>query len=72
LSVSRIAKKKAFHRLAKNPERTLPEISDVFLLDGLYPDQYILRVCEKNQWGYFITLKDKCLPTIHEAAKLAA
>ncbi len=34
----------------------------------LYADQNILRVCEKNQWGYFITLKDKCLPTVHEAA----
>jgi len=60
--------KKAFHRLAKILKERYPRLAMCFLLDGLYPDQYILRVCEKNQWGYFITLKDKCLPTIHEAA----
>ena len=59
--------KKAFHRLAKILKERYPRLAMCFLLDGLYPDQYILRVCEKNQWGYFITLKDKCLPAVHEA-----
>ena len=61
--------KKAFHRLAKILKERYPRLAMCFLLDGLYPDQNVLRVCEKNQWGYFITLKDKCLPDVHEAAR---
>ncbi|MFA6714503.1 MAG: hypothetical protein WCS27_03955, partial [Victivallaceae bacterium] len=59
---------KAFYRLAEILKKRFPRLRICFLLDGLYPNKHVLEICEKNQWGYFITLKDKCLPTVHEMA----
>ena len=59
---------KAFYRLAEVLKKRFPRLRICFLLDGLYPNKNVLRICEKNQWAYFITLKDKCLPDVHEMA----
>lgn len=59
---------KAFYRLAEVLKKRFPRLRICFLLDGLYPNKNVLRICEKNQWAYFVTLKDKCLPDVHEMA----
>jgi hypothetical protein len=59
---------KAFYRLAEVLKERFPRLRIRLLLDGLYPNKHVLKICEKNQWGYFITLKDKCLPSVHEMA----
>ena len=38
------------------------------MLDGLYSNKNVLDICEKNQWGYFITLENGCIPLLREAA----
>ena len=59
---------KAFYRLAEILKKRFPRLRICLLLDGLYPNKHVLKICEKNQWAYFITLKDKCLPDVHEMA----
>ena len=61
-------KLKAFYRLAEIFKKRFPRLRICLLLDGLYPNKHVLKICEKNQWAYFITLKDKCLPDVHEMA----
>lgn len=59
---------KAFYRLAEVLKKRFPRLSICLLLDGLYPNKCVLELCEKNQWGYFITLKDDSLPLLSREA----
>jgi len=52
---------KAFYRLAEILKKRFPRLRICLLLDGLYPNKNVLRICEKNQWAYFITLKIPCI-----------
>jgi len=59
---------KAFYRLEKVLRERFPRLRICFLLDGLYPNKNVLDICERNQWAYFITLKNGNLPLLREAA----
>jgi hypothetical protein len=59
---------KAFYRLAEVLKERFPRMRICLLLDGLYPNRKVLDICEKNQWGHSITLKDGCIPLLREAA----
>ena len=60
----------AFYRLAPLLKERFPKLRICLLLDGLYPNKYVLDICEKNKYGYYITLKDGCLPLLNEAARI--
>ena len=36
------------------------------LADGLYPNETVFGICEKNKWKFIISLQDKSLKTIQE------
>jgi hypothetical protein len=59
----------AFYRLAPLLKERFPKLRICLLLDGLYPNKKVLDICEKNNWGYFITLKDGRLPLLGKAAE---
>jgi hypothetical protein len=48
---------KVFYRLAKILKDLYPRLPIYLLFDGLYPNQNILNICQKNGWGYYIVLK---------------
>jgi hypothetical protein len=53
---------KAFYRLAEVLKERFSRLPIFLLPDGLYPNKNVLDICEKNRWGYFITLKNDSLP----------
>lgn len=55
---------KAFYRLTEILKERFPRLRICLLLDGLYPNKHVLDICEKNQWGHFITLKNDSLPLL--------
>jgi DDE_Tnp_1-associated/Transposase DDE domain len=59
---------KAFRRLANRLKKMFPRLSITLLLDGLYANGPIMKLCDKFRWGYMIVLQDKALPTIWEEA----
>ena len=58
----------AFYRLEKILKERFPRMQICVLLDGLYSNKNVLDICEKNQWGYYITLKEGALPKAHKSA----
>jgi hypothetical protein len=58
----------AFYRLEKILKKRFPRLMMCILLDSLYANQNVLRICERNSWGYFITLKDGSIPSLYQAA----
>ena len=59
---------KAFYRLEKVLKGRFPRLRMCILMDSLYSNQNVLRICERNGWGYFITLKDGSIPSLYEAS----
>ena len=59
---------KAFYRLEKILKKRFPKLPMCILLDSLYSNRNVLRICEKNNWGYFITLKEGSIPSVHREA----
>lgn len=59
---------KAFYRLAKILKERFPRLRICLLLDGLYPNENVLKICEENYWSYFISLQDGNLPLVHKEA----
>jgi len=53
---------KAFPRLASKIKEAFPRTPFVFLLDGLYASQNVIRLMKKNNWRYFITFKEGSMP----------
>ena len=60
----------AFYRLEKILKARFPRMQMCVLLDGLYSNKNVLDICEKNNWGYYITLKEGALPKAYNAAML--
>ena len=58
----------AFYRLAPILKSRFPRLLMCILLDSLYSNQNVLRICAENRWGYFITLKAGSIPSLYEAA----
>lgn len=60
---------KAFKRLADRLKKNFPGIRLVLVLDGLYPNGPIFRICRKYNWDFMITLKDGSLKDVWDDAK---
>ncbi len=61
---------KAFVRLAAKIKKYFPRLPICILGDGLYPNNTVFGICEKNNWKFIITLKDGCLKTFNKEAEL--
>ena len=53
---------KAFPRLASKIQAAFPRTPFVFLFDGLYASQNVIRLMKQNNWRYFITFKEGSMP----------
>ena len=61
---------KAFVRLATKIKKNFPRLPICILADGLYPNNTVFEVCNKNKWMFIITLKEGCLKTFNQEAEL--
>ena len=61
---------KAFVRLAAKIKKHFPRLPICILADGLYPNNTVFDICEKNNWQFIITLKDGSLKTFQTEANL--
>lgn len=52
---------KAFRRLAAKIKKLFPRLPICILADGLYPNNTVFDICDKNGWKFIITLKDGSL-----------
>jgi len=57
---------KGFYRLAKDLKRDFPMLDICLLLDGLFANRPVMRLCKRNRWSYFITFREGSLPAIWE------
>lgn len=55
---------KAFKRLVERLKTTFPRLRIMLLLDGLYPNGPIIKLCCQKSWDYMIVLQDKSLPSV--------
>ena len=60
---------KAFKRLADKLKKAFPRLPICLVMDGLYPNQTVFECCERNHWGYIITLKDGNLSNLQESIR---
>ena len=61
---------KAFVRLAAKIKKYFPRLPVCILGDGLYPNNTVFDICEKNSWQFIITLKDGNLKTFQQEVAL--
>jgi len=61
---------KAFVRLAAKIKKNFPRLPICILADGLYPNNTVFDICEKNNWLFIITLKEGCIKTFYQEAEL--
>ena len=61
---------KAFVRLAAKIKQYFPRLPVCLLGDGLYPNNTVFDICEKNHWQFIINLKDGNLKTFQEEVTL--
>ena len=61
---------KAFVRLAAKIKKHFPRLPVCILGDGLYPNNTVFDICEKNRWQFIITLKDGNLKTFQQEVAL--
>ncbi|MEK7876910.1 MAG: hypothetical protein AAB325_12030, partial [Pseudomonadota bacterium] len=57
---------KAFYRLAKTLKKDFPQTRLCLLLDGLFANSPVVKLCEHNRWGYIITLREGSLPGVFQ------
>lgn len=57
---------KAFFRLAEKLKSNFPRLPVIIAADGLYPNQTVFDICERNNWNYIFTFKDGNLKSIWE------
>lgn len=57
---------KAFKRLAGRLKKEFKRLRIMLLLDGLYPNGPLMKICRKNKWDFMIVLQDKSLPSVWE------
>ena len=55
---------KGFKRLAKRLKRTFSHLRILLLLDGLFANGPIMKICRDSNWRFMIVLKDKSLPSV--------
>jgi len=61
---------KAFVRLAAKIKKYFPRLPVCILGDGLYPNNTVFDICQKNRWQFIITLKDGNLKTFQQEVAL--
>jgi hypothetical protein len=61
---------KAFVRLAAKIKHYFPRLPICILGDGLYPNNTVFDICERNNWLFIITLKDGNLKTFQQEVSL--
>jgi hypothetical protein len=61
--------KKAFHRLAASLQQSFPQTPFWLLLDALYADQHILRLCVRKGWNCAITFLPSDMPALWREAQ---
>ncbi|GIW21340.1 MAG: hypothetical protein KatS3mg068_0347 [Candidatus Sericytochromatia bacterium] len=57
---------KAFYRLEKKIKKLFPRLKICLLLDALYANANVIRICKENDWKYIITFKEGNLKTVWE------
>lgn len=57
---------RAFRRLVARLKREFPRLPIMLLLDGLYANGPVMKICCKNNWEFMIVLQDKSLPSVWE------
>ena len=60
---------KAFKRLAARLKQEFSHLRILLLLDGLYANGPIMKICRDLNWRFMIVLKDKSLPSVWEEAR---
>lgn len=60
---------KAFPRLAAKLRALFPRTPICLLLDSLYANQNVIRLCEANRWKYIITFKSGSMPERYTEAE---
>ena len=60
---------KAFPRLAAKLQALFPRTPICLLLDSLYANQNVIRLCEANRWKYIITFKEGSMPERYAEAE---
>jgi hypothetical protein len=63
---------KAFVRLAAKLHAHFPRTPFCLLLDSLYANQHVLRLCEAYRWKYIITFKAGSMPERYQEAQTLA
>jgi len=58
---------KAFYRLARRLKARFPRLPICLLLDGLYAGGPTFKLCEENDWKYFIVLREGDLPNVNRS-----
>ncbi len=58
----------SFLRLAPRLKEAFPRMKFCLLLDGLFCNAPIFKICEDYGWKYIITFKAGSIPTLYEAA----
>jgi len=53
---------KAFYRLVSRLKKRFPQLRICLLLDALYANETVIKICEEYHWKYFITFKPGSLP----------
>jgi len=61
---------KAFVRLAAKIKKHFPRLPVCILGDGLYPNNTVFDICQRNGWQFIITLKDGNLKTFQQEVAL--
>jgi hypothetical protein len=61
---------KAFVRLSAKIKKYFPRLLICILADGLYPNNTVFDICDKNGWIFIITLKEGNLKTFNQEAEL--
>lgn len=57
---------KAFYRFAPRLKAAFPRTRFCLLLDGLYANAEVLRICRKYGWSFIITFKEGSMPRAFE------
>ncbi len=61
---------KAFSRLSKALKKAYPRLPVLLLADGLYANQTVFGVCQKNDWRFIITFKEGNLKSVWQEIDL--
>ena len=56
---------KAFYRLAEVLYARFPRLPVILLMDSLYANDKVLKICTANRWSYFLSFKEGSIPTLY-------